>query len=208
MHFLVALVLLSPLTVLVHELGHAAAFLGSGAQRVRVDLGRGSGRAVGIGRFELALHWRIALGEGSARGDADLTRREMIVVAAAGPVASLGGFAAGLLLGYFGGWSGALEAWTAANFIGFLNLLPFTVGPARSDGRVILEALGALGDPKPDQAPMRRAYLVALAAAVPLAFVVDIIFGFFMVLTAVVCWADFKPEEAPSDADQAAASPS
>ena len=191
MHFLVASVLLSPLIVLLHELGHAAAFLRTGARRVRVDLGRGEGRAIELGPLDVALHWRVALGEGSASGDELLTRRDAIEVAAGGPLASLVGLAAGLLLSEATAWNVWLEAWTLGNAIGVLNLLPFTVGTSRSDGRLILEALDVLGAPEP-RTPIRLPFIIALAVIIPLAFAVQIVLGLFLLLILAAGWADSR----------------
>jgi hypothetical protein len=192
MHYLVALVVLSPLAVLLHELGHAAAFLWTGARRVRVDLGRGEGRALALGPVDVALHWRVALGEGSASGDEWLTRRDAIAVAAAGPLASLFGLVGGLFLSEVIAWNVWLEAWTVGNACGVLNLLPFAAGTSRSDGRLILEALDVLGAPKQPRTPIRLPFVIALGAIIPLAFAVEVVLGLFLLLILAAGWADSR----------------
>jgi hypothetical protein len=163
-------VVLTPVVVHLHELGHAAAALRLTRDSVVVQACTRPVRAVGLGRLHIAVGVPALSGvcfHASAPG-----RLGNAKIAAAGPVVSL---ATGLVAaaGWYA-WGGVpLGVFAATSlFTGVLNLVPFELEPAGSglhapretDGRVILRSFGLAPARRADvQPPMIRApFAVAL----------------------------------------------
>lgn len=145
--------LLEPLLVLAHELGHAAIVLASG-ENARVALGGNEGKRFDVGPLALVLRPR-GLASASTYGlcyyDVELGRWRRIAFALAGPAVTVLLLAVAMTVGADA--DGALEemASFAAIYLAIqavLTLLPVQypsfMGPyagIKSDGRVALELL-------------------------------------------------------------------
>jgi hypothetical protein len=142
-------------TTLLHELAHALVAARRLGGRVHVSVGaRGSLVRIHLRRLSMAVN---ALPHAARLGGFDALRaaaRDLLLVALAGPAASLAGFAlSALVLSYVpraGTVHDLLWAATAANLCAaLLSLIPFQfqehrgAPKLRTDGRVALEAIRA-----------------------------------------------------------------
>jgi len=146
-----------PVTVL-HELGHAAAARRLLDADVQVSVGSvGRLTEVRLGQISVSIRALSLPGRVAGAAEVDATRagaRDVLLIALAGPAASLVGAAvtAGLLQSAppTGVAHNLLWAATLAGAFGVLNLVPLTVqerrgGPSlRTDGRLALDALRVL----------------------------------------------------------------
>lgn len=141
---LLLIALLTPLAVLVHELGHGIAALCLQRGPVLVLVGNAPMVTVRMGRLTIAAGVSRS---GSGQCAADIRDPLPYVAAtAAGPVASLVAALlaakAGLaIFAFLNGWNALLSIWPWAGW--------HNGEPERSDGRVIAECFGLLGPPRP-----------------------------------------------------------
>ncbi len=155
--FVVYIFVGSGLMVLVHELGHAvvARFL-LGAD-VEISVGNaGKVAELRLGQITTTINALSLPGrEAGSAGfhDSQATARDVVLIALAGPVASLATLVPAVLLLSWGPTAGMFHdlAWAAfpAGVFGVLNVLPYEFnedhsGPAlRTDGRLAVDALRA-----------------------------------------------------------------
>ena len=138
--------------VLIHELGHAVAARVLLDEDVELSVGS-TGRIarLRLGRITAQIH-ALSLGRGAGEvsfGAARATARDVLLVALAGPLASLGGMVVCALLFSAAPSSGPVHdlLWCSVygGLLGVLNLLPFTFrdgsGSIQSDGRVAFDAM-------------------------------------------------------------------
>lgn len=155
---------------LVHELGHAVAARVLLGVPVHVEVGSsGKVARLRVARISMAINALAdptRVGGLAAFDDEQATVRDIVLIALAGPAASLVGFLAGVwALGVTSGglvrdllWAITLGGAGAC----FLNLLPFVYqerrhGPEfRTDGRIVLDALGVARSQGPRAARVRR----------------------------------------------------
>ena len=154
---LVAILVGAVPVVMLHEAGHAVAARRLLDVDVEVTIGSvGQVAAVQLGRVRAQLNLlSTGAASGSARFDAArATARDVVLIALAGPLASLVGVCvtAALMSSATSGtaWHGLLWGMTGAGAWGVLNVVPFTLssrkgdGVTRSDGRLALDALQAI----------------------------------------------------------------
>lgn len=143
--------------IMLHEAGHAVAARRLLDVDVEVTIGSvGQVTALQLGRVRAQLN---LLATGAAGGSATFdaaraTARDVLLIALAGPLASLAGVVvtACLLSSATGGtvWHGLLWGMTLGGCWGVLNVIPFTLSSrkgdrmTRSDGRLALDALQAI----------------------------------------------------------------
>jgi hypothetical protein len=164
-HFLLVFVIWTPielfLTVTVHEAGHAIAALARRQTGVEIRMGTGQrlvleARLQGV-KLRLANPGFLRLGSGQVRWNAERTTvMDLLVIAAAGPIASLLGGLGCVWLARLCGPGGGLHdfldltAFSMIAFGGMLNLVPLTLtegtrrrpGKAmRTDGKLILDVV-------------------------------------------------------------------
>jgi len=148
-----ALVLSMPLTILIHELGHAVVARYLSRRPVDVQIGTG-GPAVRINvrSLRLTLSARqslLGVGGWASFDRSELTAVSLLFIALAGPAASAAGaVATGALLGGRAETSFVSDLLSAVTFGGWgccvLNLVPFKL-PMRGGRRVCTDGLVALG---------------------------------------------------------------
>jgi hypothetical protein len=162
--FWIALVVLTPLLVVVHELGHATVGLALGDGPVHVSVGRRPPwLRFMIGRLTLELNPLIPLvgPAGFARTAAPLSRRLCLAHAAGGPAANFAVAAAALGAMATAGratWLVAVAA-TSASY-GLWNLVPRRTGTEASDGLRLLRLVKGLDTESYEQTRLRWATLV------------------------------------------------
>jgi hypothetical protein len=145
-----------PMTLL-HELGHAVAAVRLLGEDVKVEVGS-------VGRFAELQLGRIAVSMNAVAGpgragvaefdDSRATARDVLLIAVAGPAASLVGVLVAAFVLYAASPAGVVAGllWTATlvGIVGVLNIVPFRYqtsrrAPAwRSDGRLALDAARVL----------------------------------------------------------------
>lgn len=132
-----------PLSVLIHELGHALAAKRCGAQGLKIYIGSGKELcSYSIGTIKVTFHliWMFG-GATSSDIPVTLNRSKEAFVALLGPVFSLC-FACVLLLiqwiypSPITGLSMLFNLW-----IGGVNLIPFKIGAKHSDGFTVIQSL-------------------------------------------------------------------
>ena len=141
--------------ILLHELGHAVAAVHLLGEDVEVDVGKvGRLAELKLGQITVSLNAIAHPGQpdGSAQvDDSRATARDVLLIALAGPAASLAGTLLTAMVIYVASPSGVLAdllwAATVVGAVGVLNLVPFRYQASRSepawrsDGLLALDAL-------------------------------------------------------------------
>jgi len=151
--FFTTLYVLAGPIILWHELGHALAARAFVDHDVRVQVGRGARRGFRLAGvdFEIGAPSLVGIG-GLCRYPASVTAYESLVIALAGPAATLLGACLALMVlpALHGPLHAAAAVAAVAQVDGFiLNLVPFTLSDRsgrvfRTDGRQALDALRSL----------------------------------------------------------------
>ena len=141
---------LPPFLILAHELGHAVVALARTEGLVTIEVGRQPAPLRGrVGRLVLAVNPLPGRANvaGLARVFAKMPPRDQIALALAGPLAQ-GAASLAVLLVAADVHSPALAFVAVVGFVlGAANLLPFTRGGRRSDGRRVLDAVREMRAP-------------------------------------------------------------
>ncbi|WP_212667881.1 M50 family metallopeptidase [Virgibacillus pantothenticus] len=137
------IVFVAPISILCHEFGHAVAAWFFRAEKVYISIGAGTvKKIINVGRFHFTIApLFFAGGMATSVRQPDYTRREKLLITAAGPLFS------SLIAIMFWGISQIASSFFIHLFmwfnlwIAFVNLIPFQWNEKQTDGRIILQLL-------------------------------------------------------------------
>lgn len=143
MIILLFLFILAPITILIHELGHAFGAFMMRADKIELNIGAGSKLfSIKVRKWTINVFLLYFLGAhtGSER-DPYFSKHEQIVISSSGPI--LNGLVGFIILQWNQtNFSTAMELFSLFNFwLFFINLIPFKIGEKQSDGYTIFKAL-------------------------------------------------------------------
>ncbi|MRG86460.1 M50 family metallopeptidase [Salinibacillus xinjiangensis] len=143
MNLVVFLFVIAPISIVLHELGHAGSAYLLKADCIHFSIGIGKERKViRVGRLFIHLHTLPFMGgHAASEKELDFSKMEKILISSAGPLVN--GLVAVLILSLFPlGTSNILSLTFYFNlWLAIMNIIPFRVGQKKSDGYVCMEII-------------------------------------------------------------------
>ena len=141
--FLCFLVIIAPITLFIHELGHAIGAYFVKSEKIELSIGAGKKLlSLYVGKLSIHIHMLYMLGGYSvSERDPYYSKHEQVIISLLGPL--LNGLVGIFSLLLFPTYSSRiLLTFTLFNFwLCIINLIPYRIGSRQSDGYAIIRTL-------------------------------------------------------------------